>query len=200
MRSWSRLKGICKHWPVSSVFNRYHMGKHAHIVLSVECRISFCWWPFGLCQAGLPAEWWRWQGRLPRAGCPMRWVRGEAPKRSSTQLGLNKPWNCEIFLGYLSFTPSQVKLWSQQTSSHRDCSGTARGLGWPCTQSTLVSDGFQLSAIQVLNSSTEILPTVTMLVLESCLPPGMCKDAPKWPELHVTQSWRGCWMFQWPCA
>lgn len=103
-------------------------------------------------------------------------------------------------MGYLSFTPSQVKLWSQQTSSHRDCSGTARGLGWPCTRSTLVSDGFQLSAIQVLNSSTEILPTVTMVVLESCLPPGMCKDAPKWPELHVTQSWRGCWMFQWPCA
>lgn len=43
----------------------------------------------------------------------------------------------------------------------------------------------QCAEFEVLNSSTEILPTVTMVVLESCLPPGMCKDAPKWPELHA---------------
>ena len=42
----------------------------------------------------------------------------------------------------------------------------------------------QCSEFEVLEASKQLLPTVRALLLETCLPPGLCKGTKTFPELH----------------
>ncbi|CAJ1444424.1 unnamed protein product, partial [Effrenium voratum] len=49
----------------------------------------------------------------------------------------------------------------------------------------------QCSEYEVLKPSVKILPTATVLQLETCISPGMCKGTPFWPELDAMLKTKG---------